>query len=254
MRPLPLITLFTYLATFDDSIHPSKPLDIRETQNYLMHRALNAAFIQRACDQTSEKADICTWRLTECTDGLLTSLWAYGRHSSFGNGSLSASIEWLPPTLQFIHFDFVGVPGIWEKMCLPRDLKYLYLQNCYCIWMNSIAKCIDFSRLPWKMEELIVMHSTISGTIRFERLPPKMYLVYIEQSVRLIDSIIVNYAHLPQTLEILSITDVHGNRSWNVKEIGVPGRVRLYTKLDRRYSTEASRYLMDVKAKIQDML
>ena len=63
--------------------------------------------MQQARGNLKEKSDVCTWKSTECLDGVLTYLWGDGEDPSAVNAQFSALMEWLPPTLQFIHFNAV---------------------------------------------------------------------------------------------------------------------------------------------------
>ena len=240
---LKLCTISSFIATVDIA-QPSVLFDTKEAQHFLVHRALGRDFIRHARGQAHPSVDVCDWEMTECKDGMLTSICASGNPSS-GDEAFSAEMEWLPPTVQFIHFYYVRAIGIWLSMCFPRDLKYLYLRVCYGMWTGNGSKAIDFARLPRKMEELISIHSIMSGTICFDGLPETMRFVYIEKQWRSFRSVIVNYENLPQSLKHLHVTDSLWGKRMNrrVKENGVPHAVRLCTSYDSGVPKKHSTYM-----------
>ena len=120
-------------------------------------------------------------------------------------------------------------------MCLPRYLRYLYLRLCTDHWLDSTSKYIDFSRLPRKLEEDILIHSAMGETVCFDCLPATMQFIYIEREVHLVGSTIVTCNSLPRALKGFCVTAKGGHAHLQAKvyEIGEPNEVRQQTRYNR---------------------
>ena len=194
--------------------------------------------LNHVCGDTGSTQDVCTWERIECTNGMVTSLRAvdYVGHTKIMQ---SAQMEWLPPTTKFIHLHRISVPYLWSTMSLPRDLKYLYMRFCddLCVQPNRI----DFARLPSKMEELIVIHTNISGTVCCGHLPVTMRFLLFRFFPNTLSGIVVNYSDLPGALEILHVS-TYGSFDFDPMEIGEPNGVKLQTGHEPHILQEGSKY------------
>ena len=194
--------------------------------------------------------DVCDWKITECTDGIVTAIFASKKNVS--NEYWAIEMEWLPPTVEYIHLRTIRIERTWKHMCLPRDLRYLHLNMCFGELDERNSPHIDFSRLPEKLEELILIRSTTGRVLCFDRMPITMRFLYIQQMDSFVRSILVNYERLPEGLQELHVTDsVDGDRlKKKVKAIGKPNGVKLQTKYDPSYPRQGSVYYERFEAKI----
>ena len=189
----------------------------------------------------SENTDICAWAQIECTDGIVTVMWAASIQARAPNGAeVSIKMEWLPPTMKFIHFECIRVPSAWENMCFPRDLKYLFLDHCKDL--NSQANGFNFTRLPQRMEEIILLNVNIRGTICFVGLPETMRFVYFCVFQRYVKCFVVHYKSLPLGLKGLHAT-VYERGKVKVTEIGKPRGVKLQQKHQPSILLEGSQHI-----------
>ena len=231
---LPIVSIATLLHSAD---YPKPQFDVRRAQTKMIRHAFNdfAAGIARGVADTS--ADICAWEAIDCTDGLVTTICLRAQRISDGAKSHS---EWIPPTVEFIHWRNIGISNEAALTYLPRELRYLFWAFC-----DDKTPSIDCERLPQRMEEFILVHSTFSGEIRFSKMPQTMRYVHIQQSPVFTKVITINYNTLPASLEDIRVTSSHDDHKMKgkVRAIGKPGAVRLRTKYDRRHPKKGSKYL-----------
>ena len=223
-------------ALFHSADNPKPHLEHIVAQNRLIHRALDRIPSRITRGNADTLASICEWKSIECTDGLVTSICL----SKEGwTGAAVAHVEWLPPTVEFIHWEDIEIRNMHPTNCLPRALKYLYLEEC-----STQTFFIDYARLPQKMEELILVYSATPRIIRLHDLPPKMRFVYIRLAPRFIDAILVDYNNLPESLKELHVTDAWDENKIEKKimAIGKPRGVKLQTKFDSESRTKPSIY------------
>ena len=230
---VPIILVFELFHSADN---PQPHFDAREAQRTLISHALNARAIRLAGGDDVSDADICTWKAIDCTDSLAT---AIKIRCQSDNGEALVDIEWLPPTLQFIHMTTLRCLTEWSLTSLPRELKFLYLAHC-----GGIIRFLDCALLPEKMEELILVGAIITGGIRFESMPQEMRYVYVMQVSNSIIPILVNYSSLPASLQEIRMLSVHGSGKIKrmIQTVGEPGAVKLKTKYDEQYPRMGSRY------------
>ena len=228
-------TLFA--LTFQSAETPQPTFDISIAQNTLIRLALNENANQFARGGAIINADICDWKFISCTDSRATTLCI--RSSQLAKKAV-VDVEWLPPTLEFIHFEYILMHNEEALTYLPRELKYMYWGSCFGVTRN-----VDCSRLPHKMEEIILQKSTYAGEINLGLMPHTMRFVFIEQVARYTNEITVNYNSLPVSLKEVWVTSelVCDDMKRRVRAIGKLGAVTLETKYDSRYPKEGSRYL-----------
>ena len=205
-------------------------------QLFLMTMSLSAN-IREHIGNSGSPVDVCTWLGVGCVDSLVTKLHIVlnlARRSM--RDSWVLEMYWLPPTLRFVHLQMVKIPGVWATDRLPREMRYLYLKFCFDRVMNPqryFEYHVDLRRLPNKMEELIVISSTIGRTIDLRQLPETMRLVYIKHHPGSIDTICIDYESLPDALEYAYIIPFKGDMRRKVLQSGKPTRVELKTRYDR---------------------
>ena len=215
--PILIITLRTDLFQ-SDSLS-----EIPAWQNLLMVKALNHFALAQIRGDASESADVCTWRQIECTDGIVTSMWASREAAQSGRPN-EIMIPWLPPTMRCIHLHSTRVSRLWQNPCLPRDLRYLFLE--FCDDVESSVEQIDFSFLPMRMQEFILIDSNVHAVIRLDGLPETMRFVYLRQYHTFVHGIIVDYKNLPRGLEGL-YASIYGGKGSKIKETGKMKGVKL---------------------------
>ena len=236
MQNLPFIaSLFSLLHTADCA-QPDTHIEIRKAQAALLHRSLNAVSTNIVCGN-GNCSEVCNWKGIECTHGVVTTLFLDTLDQT---EDASIFMEWLPPTLEFVHLISTRLASKKSLSYLPRELKYLYLGFCH-----GTRADIDCARLPRKMEELILLESTISKEIRLDSLPSTMHYIYIEQLPEFTKSIVVNYDTLPACMRETWVTSFYKGSAMKpkVKTIGTPGEVQLQTTYDERYPKRGSTYL-----------
>ena len=137
--------------------------------------------------------DVCMWNGVKCTGTIVT-----GVHLSHEAKEAVVAVEWLPPTVEHIHFDGgVTLFRGWVTRRLPRALTYLYLRSCKPIEREEL---VDLRTLPAHMEELIVMYHWQDGQVYLDALPDTMRILYIRSALHI--NCQVNYALLPEKMAL----------------------------------------------------
>ena len=218
---------------------PQKPptFDIKKAQTKMIRSALNDISTKIVRGNADNRADICDWDGIECTDGVVTTFFVYTNHFSDGVG---VEIEWLPPTLEFVHMKSARITSGSSLSTLPRALKYLYCGFCY-----GLPKTINCSELPPKMEELIIAESSFVSAIYLDGLPQGMRYVYFSRATAFMEVIGINYDNLPDSIEEIRVTAPYEDKQLKriVTTVGKPSAVKLQTKNDPQYPTKGSLYL-----------
>ena len=219
-----------------ESSQPVSHFDMKEAQTKMLRRALNRVAAKFVRGGMAANEEVCTWKGIDCTDGLVTALCL---HIPRAVDDASILVEWLPPTLEFMHVTCTRIENEDSFRSLPRELRYL----CW-ILCDDETEYIDFSYLPLKMEELILVDSNLSKEIRLEKMPQTMRFVHIQQSPWLTETIIINYVTLPASLKEVRMTCMFTGSTieHKVTAIGDPGDFHLQTEYDERYPKEGSQY------------
>ena len=227
-----ITSLFSLLQTADCR---QPDTFITKAQTTLLHRSFGVMSTDIVCGNGNNRK-IRNWRVIECTSGVVTKIFM---DAQYRHDNAFIFMEWLPPTLQFIHLKYTRLLNEPSFRFLPRDLQYLYLGFCHGIPLD-----IDSARLPSKMEELILLNSVISKEIRLDNMPETMRYVYIETSLAFTSFIVVNYDTLPEYMRELRVTSYYNSDGMKqkAKVIGTPGEIQLQTAYDERYPKEGSEY------------
>ena len=194
-----------------------------------------------------EEDNVCAWNGISCTGGLVTSI-----HAEFPGGDPGSHIlrwailmEWIPPTLNSIHFDRICLIHGWAAEKLPRDLRYMFLSNCDSAGTAS-GVVADFRKLPLQMEEMIVITSWFNGKLDLSALPKNMTLLYIRTDPSNLDTVYVDYGLLPRALQNLHITDKHQAKRIQVRRTGhTRADSRVKTRFDPNMPACASKYMAE---------
>ena len=234
------------LTASTDSLQSRRISEITQRQKLMIKLSMNHNMRLHVRGDTGDISDVCTWEKIECSNGMVTSLQAVD-HVGHTHVMQSVQIEWLPPTLQFVHLHTISVPYLWSTMSLPRDLRYLYLR--FCDDLTVQPNRIDFARLPPKMEELIVIDSSIGGTICFGYLPETMRFLVFRFLPNMPNGIVVNYGDIPGALERLHVS-AYGDFAFDPIEIGEPNGVKLQTIYDSNILLEGSKYAPRFEKKV----
>ena len=150
-----------------------------------------------------EKDAFCSWKGVRCRDGIIESICA--RRSP--HDKTSVLMEWMPPTVKFIHFDKVLTIGEWGMENLPRQLRYLCLMHCHRSRSSQQLYWNKLRKLPPKMEELIIDRTPIPGVLQFDQIPQTMRYIYIKIPFRTSSyTVYVDHEFLPMRMNHLFVT------------------------------------------------
>ena len=216
-------------------------------QRTLLQKSCNANLLDFLQGDCKDNEDICGWQRTGCRVGALSAIFARAQRPE---ARLAVDMDWLPPTLEYIHLHYVEFQHTWERMCLPRELRYLYLFACNPIEKILIQNTIDFSRLPQKMEEIILLNAPIAGILVLNDLPKTMRLIYVDA---LIERIVVDYNGIPESLTGLFIIGTKKLMN-KVHALGKPAGVRVETSYKRAGLRNDSAYLHKFEMKFESWI
>ena len=189
--------------------------------------------------QSGSSIDPCSWRGIDCVDGKVHTFIFVQTHEMVEGGKAgfvrepvlwTLDMRWLPSTLRQIHCDRVQLYHGWQPSQLPRDLRYLCLLGCFLPVDGPVpeGRYIDLSKLPEKMEALIIPGGWWSGPLVVKGLPSTMRLCHIaNQELR---KAYFDNTKLPASLKFFYVSAV---MSKHVKIMEVNGQ-----KLDSRITTK----------------
>ena len=112
------------------------------------------------------------WTPFKYVNGVITRIFL---SSNVSNAPFVVSMDWLPPTLKSVAMQHVLYVRSWQAERLPRDLRFFFTQSDRTIFERPI----NFAKLPPKMEELVMINASHSGTVVLTSLPERMRIVYI---------------------------------------------------------------------------
>ena len=121
------------LVSTDTPAHPTaETLNMQRKSMYLFAETplerlhLRSYFKQTSADITKEgPEDVCRWNGVSCVDSIVTRVQLCPEAS--GMGDLGAAVEWLPQSVEHMHFKGIVLYHGWETKSLPRNLTYMYL-------------------------------------------------------------------------------------------------------------------------------
>ena len=217
MHPFREIILFAMLSGWAETTSTYSQESADEKQLIILNQCLGDDIHAHMQRNAINKDNVCSWYGIECTNGLVTSLFVNTSEMVEGGLSWTFRPNWMPPTLRFAHIYKAFLPmntesstELWAPDRLPRDLKYLYMDQCVSYQINERQYAESgFSRLPSRMEELILIYSVPFLTIEIEKLPTTMRILYIVTDAADVDAIIVNYSTLLPVLKHLYVADMY---------------------------------------------
>ena len=188
----------------------------RKSVNVDAFRTLNQRYglaVNHLVRDAYDLPDICKWRGVECTDGVMhTFVW----HRQ-GLTPLGILMEWLPPTLQFLHLDRITMIHGWQPFNLPRALRYLNLNDCdrhstqsSSSLPDALIALSDLRMLPSKMEEFILDNSFFMGQIMLESLPQTMRLLFLRTFF--FEKVNIDPLALPDQMEYIVFLNLVANK------------------------------------------
>ena len=239
--------LFSASDAETDDVHDVSPAFRQEV---MLRQCLSVPLQIKMQTHSADIGNVCTWTGIRCAAGVAECLSIFMEHASRGEKATQiVHPQWLPHSLQFVHFRMVSLTSFWTPDTLPRELRYLYLNQCGKNIDSPYPPRIDLDRLPDKMEELIVIGTQLGRVIRIDRIPQKMHLLYLQTHSFFTDSICVDYHSISAGLEHLYVCDRYEydlNASGKkVKKNGIPKSTALKTKYDDKMPEKVSRYISD---------
>ena len=173
-----------FLSTFALSILTADisniPMTSAEFQAFCTQK-----FVHRSHPDAKKNDEICTYRETECKDGLLMRLsWLYAADVEV------RSLSWIPPTVSEMNLVEMPVAAPLEARALPRSLLLFRAKRC------SIEGSIDLSGLPPKIVQIHLRGNQLVGVVSLLRLPPK--LVVVDLSFNRVEKIFYDIERLPK--------------------------------------------------------
>ena len=172
--------------------------------------------------------DPCEWRGVTCENGTVKFfLWSFMFFNEIIDGQRRTTaknwfieMDWLPSTLAAVHLNGIYLIDGWSADRLPRDLRYLYLNNCQpppsSQERKGYRRDMRLRQLPVGLEELYIFGGWMNGTVLLDGLPQRMKIVHL-QSTSLRKAYVRN-ADMPPYLVIIVLSA--GVREVKVKERG----------------------------------
>ena len=206
-----MISLLTLCLT--RPFTPCDPMTTLRRQNELMERFITPRNLPASthkhlvnffCSGGSRIPNACHWKGVDCCPfrhEMLALSMLVGRDAP----ELIVELDWLPPTLQYIHLSGVHHSNGWISERLPRNAEYLYMERCYV--HSSCGDCkrnVNLQRLPSAMEELIVRSSWYHGQLMLTSLPPNIRIVWLERIGR--EKVFMDQENLPRSLDFLCVS------------------------------------------------
>ena len=162
------------------------------------------AFQEYAFGATGAGKDCCSWKVSECTDGIITGVIL----TSFKRHIFALRVERLPPTVQFVHVAASQCMVRFPFRCLPRDLRYIYVESTtgQVIWTNDETRdVLETADLPSKIEEVCLnLGISMYRTLSLARVPSTLRLFFIANG-NAIQRVIVENRELGSRLDAVKV-------------------------------------------------
>ena len=187
---------------------------------YMFKRYLNIG-------ENIDSESICSWRGFHCdSDGtlesiIMTQITVWGVRRGQTNSNLIRfywflDLDFLPPSVQFVYLSAIQLGYGWSPHRLPRDMRFLFLENCSIFQVTDAIDVLKFHVLPAKMEELHILHGWLQGTVRIDALPPQMRFIQLVQ-LQSMPSVIIDSRALHDKFNLAVIRCLEGKV--NIKEV-----------------------------------
>ena len=137
--------------------------------------------------------DECSWNGVMCTGRTATSIILQSFHHPI-------DMDWVPSTVQRIFIQAVPMFNSWLPERLPRELRFFY-NAVYIdgrVNKSSQEREVDLTKLPCKMEELIIHGGWFLGDLYIVDLPPSMRILVMQN--KRITHAQVHFESLPESL------------------------------------------------------
>ena len=172
-------------------------------------------------------ANECLWKGVECQKGVMTGLVL----NSSITRRLALRMPYLPSTLKFVHLHLLALESSWKAPQLPRELRYLYMNQCFLPRPESIPAEIELESLPARMEEYHHIHGWWFGPVNIIRVPRRMRILeIIHEKVTLVT---ISNDALPPSLELVYIRSLHYGVRPKLREV-------LGRRVDSRVQTDGN--------------
>ena len=182
---------------------------------------IDLATTQFISGKATERTGTCDWLGVECSEGEMTSLIVY---SEILGSTNAVDTRWLPPTLQFVLLHGVNLLNVVDETSFSRDAVFVeFILNDYAVLDSR-----TLSRLPKKIEELLLLGVALSGPLVLTKLPQSMRVVYL-LAERMTFPIFIDSEALPKALKNVHVCFEKGSNK--AKKIHTFGRKR-----DSRFS------------------
>ena len=230
--------------------------DPTEAQLHMQLELMHNAFISfinqpdhilyREVEETAHEP--CAWRGIRCTHGLVTSV-VMG--PEFARSKCHIEMDYLPSSLQFIHFKFILYTKGWSTERLPRELRYFCSFSCFCAEKSKGSHRIRMDKLPYRLEEMHIMDDVFkpsSGAFFISALPSTLRICHICHIS--MQKVFIDNDGIPDGIQILNFKAV--SRKPKIQELhGRPldGRVTtgpMYMGTGSRWFTELDNRLEEI--------
>ena len=219
---LPLICLFTAMDHTSTSPHQESHqsnlmrLLIHENRGARVSNEFQRGFWAYINNGLGLNTDSCSWRGVECTANKITSFCMTRVEFKEANAHVArawyVSMDFFPPSVQYIHLNSIRMVNGWLSERLPRDLRYMCLQFSFLPSFHSAdRRQINLQKLPSRMEELHSISGWYSGTLMLDALPATMSLISIRNSRADFPSAYVDNQKLPAGLKCINFLGMSAN-------------------------------------------
>ena len=159
-----------------------------------------------ALGPTSTKADCCTWKMTDCEDGVVHAVLFY----KFAYFVPHVELQYLPQTVRYIHLHCT-MPDFSPRI-LPRDLRYIYLAHTTVHnggpphgWPKKATHILNTADFPTQLEEVsLQFNSPLYKTVLIASLPRNMRYLSISNMGHIQRLVMANEA-LPECFRLCNV-------------------------------------------------
>ena len=148
-------------------------------------------------------ADVCRWNGVMCSKDEIRAIYMQEAATD-----LCVDMDWLPPTLQYVHLISVTFLHQLHPARMPRDLKYFYTQDVKRFSDIQKRRYVDLKHLPLKLEEFVLRYVIFDGTVSLLSLAPCVKLLWIGGNKCI--TALVDPASWPKSLQSFSLWNPSG--------------------------------------------
>ena len=147
--------------------------------------------------------DPCSWRGIHCDGGRITRFIMTSGNWRYDN--VFIDMDYLPSTIEELHFNRVYYYNGWVTEHLPRNLRYLCAIGCYNAMDNFTSRPMNLDRLPRHLEELHLTSGRLmpsSGVLVITNLPPTLILCNIKSGF--LHKVLIDSDAIPSGIQMLN--------------------------------------------------